>query len=69
MSELSKYLQREGIDQIEDDEDFCQIEYETIIEYCEKRNFKLSDEDMDTIISRGLEESFYIWRDFYYENN
>ena len=63
MSELKKYLQKEGIDQIEDDEEFCRAESEAVHDYCVERNFKLSDADMQTIRARRLEDSFDFWRE------
>lgn len=62
MSELNKYLVDKGVDQIEADEEFCQMESEKIHEYCAARNFQMSDDDMKTIIGRGLEESFEFWK-------
>ncbi len=63
MSELSKYLKNEGVDQIEDDEKFCQAETEAVYNYCADKNFDLSDEDMQTIFARGLEDSFDFWKE------
>lgn len=63
MSELSKYLEKEGIDQIEDDEEFCKAESEAVYNYCVEKNFELSDADIQTIYTRGLEDSFDFWKE------
>lgn len=63
MSELEKYLRREGIDNIEDDELFMRAELEAIFNYCYDKNFELSDDDIKIIYARGLEDSFDFWRD------
>jgi len=46
------------IDKIKDDQQFMENEYDAAMEYCRERNFNISDEDMKTIISRGLDDSF-----------
>ena len=48
---LKKYLLDLNIDQIEDDEEFCQAEYETIRDYCS--NHTLTEDDVQEIESRG----------------
>lgn len=58
---LAKYLEENEIDQIEDDQEFIEAEYEAIREYCKDCNCSISDEDLDIIKSRGLEESFLYW--------
>ena len=63
MSELSKYLQEQGIDQIEDDEEFCREEYAAVHQYCKEKNFELSKDDLQEIINRGIDYSFEIWKD------
>ncbi len=63
MSELSEYLKNEGIDQIEDDEEFCQAESEAVYNYCLEKDFNLSDEDMRTIYARALKDSFDFWKE------
>lgn len=60
MSKLNEYL--DDIDSIEVDEEFCEMESEKVYEYCEALNFQLSDDDMQTIVSRGLEDSFEFWK-------
>lgn len=63
MSELSKYLEKEGIDQIDNNEEFCQAEHEAVYNYCSERNFNLSDEDTQTIFARGIGDSFEFWEE------
>ena len=63
MSELSKYLQEQGIDQIEDDEEFCREEYAAVYQYCKEKNFELSEGDIQTINDRGLKDSLDIWKE------
>ena len=58
MSNLLEYLHKNKIDQISDDQDFMETEYNAVMDYCRERNFNVSDEDMKTIISRSLEDSF-----------
>lgn len=60
MSKLNEYL--DDIDSIEVDEEFCEMKSEKVYEYCEALNFQLSDDDMQTIVSRGLEDSFEFWK-------
>lgn len=45
------------IDNIEDDEEFVDAEHEAVIDYCENKNYDLTDEDWDIICSRGLEDT------------
>lgn len=54
-----------GLEDTEDDEDFCVKEYETVRNYCEKRNFKLNDEDMKTIVIIGLKSAYDDWYEDY----
>lgn len=55
---LIKYLEDNGIDQIEDDQEFMEAEYNAIQTYCENCGYNLSSDDISVIKSRGLEESF-----------
>lgn len=48
---LKKYLLDQNIDQIEDDEEFCRVEYETIRDYCSSHT--LTEDDVQEIESRG----------------
>lgn len=61
---LLAWLHYNKVDQITDDEEFM-LQEEVIKEYCEKRNFKISEEDIKTIRGRGLEESFENWKYIY----
>lgn len=45
------------IDNIEDDEEFVQAEFEAVVDYCENKNYKLTDDDWSTICIRGLEDA------------
>lgn len=55
---LLAWLHYNKVDQITDDEEFCKVEHELVMDYCSSRSFKLSDEDMEVIRNRGLEEDF-----------
>lgn len=64
MSRLREFLQNREIDQIEDDEEFCKEEYDAIFDYCTEKNFEVSEDDMQEIINRGLEDSFDFWKNY-----
>ena len=64
---LKKYLEDNGIDQIEDDEKFVEAEYDAVQTYCEICGYLITDEDLEIIKSRGLEESFINWKQAYRE--
>jgi len=55
---LAAYLLSLKIDQIEDDQEFCNAEHEAIQEYCEQHGYKLSEDDWREIRSRGEEQTF-----------
>ena len=55
---LREYLKELKIDQIEDDEKFCDKEYEVVMKYCTERRFLISDDDLMCISSRGLNDSY-----------
>lgn len=55
---LAEYLLILGVDQIEDDQEFCGAEHEAIQEYCEQRGYELSEDDWKEIRSRGEEQTF-----------
>jgi len=59
---LKKYLEDLGIDNITDDEKFMHEEYEAVRDYCKEPNYKISDEDIKTLKSRGLYDSFLDWQ-------
>lgn len=64
---LAAWLKYNKVDEIEDDEEFCKTEHEVVRDYCEKRRFILSLEDMETIRSRGLENDFEASRTIFEE--
>ena len=55
---LEEYLDNEGIDEIEDDEEFCRAEFEAIREYFS--NYNVTEEDIAEIRARGYEEDQFI---------
>ena len=52
---------------IEDDQKYMEEEFETVRAYCIKREFKLSEDEMKTIKSIGLEDWIEEWRSDYEE--
>lgn len=58
-NELDKILI--SIDKIEDDQEFCDAEEQAVYEYCKKRNFNMTADEMATIRSRALEPAFDCW--------
>ena len=68
MSKLLAYLHENKIDQIPDEDEFMEAEYNAVMDYCRERNFNVSDEDMKTIISRGLEDDFYTCKELHIED-
>ena len=65
---LKKYLEDNGIDQIEDDQEFVDAEYDAVQTYCEICGYLISDADLEVIKSRELEESFINWKQTYVED-
>ena len=57
----------EPLDQIEDDAEFIEAEHDAAIEYFENHGYELSDDDMDTVESRGLygdyEANKWLWEE------
>ena len=51
---LREYLLKKNIDSIEDDEEFCRTEYETIRDYCNSN--EVTEKDVQEIESRGYSE-------------
>ena len=49
---------------IEDDEEYVEAEHDAIQQYCEDHNYKMTDDEMETIRAFGYEESFNIWVEF-----
>ena len=65
---LKKYLEENGIDQIENDQEFVEAEYDAVQTYCEICGYLISDTDLEVIKSRRLEESFINWKQTYVED-
>ena len=65
---LREYLKELKIDQIEDDEEFCDKEHDAIMNYCTERKFLITDNDLACIVNRGLNESYEFQRAEYIEN-
>lgn len=62
---LRKYLEDNKIDQIEDDQKFVEEEYSAVQTYCEICGYSITNDDLDVIVSRGLEDSFINWKHTY----
>ena len=60
---LAEYLKENRADEIEDDQEFMETEYSAVQDYCAGRGYSITDDDMETIKSRGLEESFRNWKE------
>ena len=65
---LREYLKELKIDQIEDDTEFCDKEYNAIMDYCTERKFLITDDDLVCIVNRGLNDSFEYRRAGYIKN-
>lgn len=59
---LRKYLKELKIDQIEDDEEFCDKEYNAIMGYCTERKFLIIDDDLVCIVNRGMKARINVSR-------
>lgn len=59
MNELDKLLVE--VDKIDDDNKRLETEHDTVRQYCEDKNYQMTEDEMKTIRSRGLEESFESW--------
>lgn len=55
---LREYLKEQKIDYLEDDAEFCDKEYNAIMDYCTERKFLIPDDDLTCIINCGLNDSF-----------
>lgn len=53
------------IDKIEDDQEFCIAEYDAAIQFFIEHNYMLSERDMETVRSRGLMETYDIYKNGY----
>lgn len=60
---LAEEIEKAGIDDIVDDQDFVEEENSFIRNYCEKRNFNLSDEDRREISNRGMDCALEFWEE------
>lgn len=65
---LKEYLEKNKIDQIEDDQEFIEAEYNAIRTYCETCGYDITKNDLDSIEDRGLGESFINWKQIYVED-
>ena len=66
MNELDKIIQELSF--IEDDQKYMETEFEAVRDFCEERNFQLSEDEENTIKSIGLEDWIEDWRKNYYDN-
>ncbi len=62
---LRKYLEDNKIDNIKDDQEFMEAEYDAVQTYCEICGYLITNEDLEIIKSRGLEESYINWKQIY----
>jgi len=62
---LKKYLEDNKIDSIEDDQEFMETEYDAIQTYCEICGYSITNEDLEIIRLRGLEEKYINWKQVY----
>lgn len=65
---LQRYLKENKIDEIEDDQEFMEAEYNAVQTYCEDCGYSITDDDLETIKARGLEESYTDWKEAYEED-
>ena len=52
-----------NIDKIEDDQEFVEKENEVIRQYCIDNNFNITEDDMNEIIQRGMEDAYAYWKE------
>ena len=62
VGELTKAISDAGIDDIEDNQEFVDAENDFIRNYCIERNFNISEEDMNEIRERAMEDAFDFWK-------
>lgn len=60
---LSQYLKVKDIDNIEDDAEFCEMEYNTIADYFSC--YEVTEDDIKELESRGYEESDFVHSEWY----
>ena len=65
MNELEKILNE--LSSIIDDQEYMEKEFEVVREYCNERNFELSEDELKTIKTIGLEDWIADWRSEYEE--
>ena len=66
MGKLNKLL-ASTVDWIADDEKFMEAEYDIIHNYCRKQKYQMDKSDMESIIARGIEDSYNTWKQAYIE--
>ena len=66
MNELDR-ISKDLSETSEDDQKYMKEEFETVRNYCIERKFKLSEDEMKTIKSIGLESWIEEWRNDYEE--
>ena len=66
MNELDKIIKELSF--IEDDQKYMETEFEAVRDFCEERNFQLSEDEKNTIKSIGLEDWIEDWRENYYDS-
>jgi hypothetical protein len=67
VSRLAELLSE--IDKIDDDTEFMKKEFEFVREYCKEKDFNLSEDDMNTVMSRGLGDWVSDWKDEHYSKD
>ena len=65
MNELEKILNE--LSSIIDDQEYMEKEFEVVREYCKERNFELSEDELKTIRTIGLEDWIADWMSEYEE--
>ena len=60
-NDLDKIIEKLN-SEIEDDQRYMEEEYEAVRDYCEKKNFELTDDEVSTIRSLGMESWIETWR-------
>jgi len=62
---LRKYLEKNKLDQIENDQEFEEAEYTTIQTYCENCGYVLGSDDIAVIKGRGYGKVLSFWKETY----
>ena len=50
------------VDTIEDDKEFMLAELEAVRDYCVRKRFDMAEDEMQVVLSRGLDEDFEDWK-------